>query len=186
MRRAWRWTFALLLGLTATFASALDVPADAEVFVTDPDSRIVGLGRVVAGERFELVLVDGYAGRAVLVWLSPDGGVRTTEVVVADGVVWVDGVELTSVLPEGFSSVHVRIAAELGDAWPPDVRQGPPAEAPGRALGREPPAGAGPPGPPARPPGSPDDGPPDDGEPDDGEPDDDTPGRPEDTPGRRP
>ena len=181
MRRAWSWTFALLVGLTATFASALEVPKDAEVFVTDADSRIVGIGRVVAGERFELVLVDGFAGPAVVVWLSPDGGVLTTEVVVEDGVVWVDGDDLTSVLPESFGFVDVRLAVELGDAWPPGDGQGPPADAPGPAEGRGPPddgpSKADPPGPPderpsaADPPGPPDDGP---------------PGRPEDAPGKRP
>jgi hypothetical protein len=183
MRRAWRGTIALLVGITAAFASALEVPSDAELFVTDEGSRIVGIGRVVAGTSFELVLEDGFAGPAVVVWLSLDGGVRTTEVVVADGVVWVDGEELTSVLPETFVEVHVRLAKELGDAWTPGVGQGPPADVPGLAKGREPPR-ADPPGPPGAPPGLPDDGPPAADPP--GPPDDRPPGAAEDPPGRRP
>jgi hypothetical protein len=172
------------LGITAAFASALEVPTDAEVLVTDAGSRIVGIGRVVAGASFELVLVDGFAGPAVVVWLSPDGGIRTTEVVVEDGVVWVDGEELTSVLPEAFATVRVWFATELGDAWPPGVGQGPPAAVPGRGQGRGPPAGADPPGPPGTPPGRPDEGPP--AADPSGPPEDVPPGRPEDTPGRRP
>jgi hypothetical protein len=176
VRRAWRWTVAILVGITAAFASALEVPSDADVFVTDAGSRIVGIGRVVAGTSFDLVLEDGFAGPAVVVWLSLDGGVRTTDVVVADGVVWVDGDELTSLLPATFVAVRVRLAKQLGDAWPPGVGQGPPADVPGRALGRDPPAGD--------PPGPPDDGPPASSPP--GLPDDGPPGRSEDAPGRRP
>ncbi|MDF1521842.1 MAG: hypothetical protein P1P87_03370 [Trueperaceae bacterium] len=148
------------------FASALEVPADAEVLVTDAGSRIVGVGRLVGGASFELVLVEGFAGPAVVVWLTPDGGVRTTEVVVADGAVWVDDEELTSLLPSAFVAVRVRVAKELGDAWPPGVGQGPPADVPAADPPKGPPVAVDPPGPPddlppvADPPGPPDDGPP--------------------------
>ncbi len=188
MQRAWTWTCVLLVALMATFASALEIPAEAEVLVTDSDSRIVGVGRVIGGVRFELVLEEGFAGPASLVWLPPDGGVRTTEVEVEDGVVWVDGVDLRSLLPETFAYVRVRLATELGEAWPPDVGQGPPADAPGPAQGRGPPEEG-----PSRadPPGPPDDGPPradppradpPRADPPRGDP----PGPPEDAPGRRP
>ena len=195
MQRAWTATCVLLVALMATYALALDVPTEAEMLVTDSESRIVGVGHVVAGERFDLVLEEGFAGPASLLWLAPDGGVRTIEVVVADGAVWVDGVDLTSLLPETFAFVRVRRATELGDAWPPDVGQGPPAGLPGPAEGRGPPADgpsqADPPGPPDGPPGPPEDGPPR-ADPPRADPPRadppraDPPGPPEDAPGRRP
>lgn len=185
MQRAWTSMCLLLVALLATFASALEVPTEAEVLVTDSDSRIVGVGHVVAGVRFDLVLEEGFAGLASLVWLAPDGGVRTIEVVVEDGVVWVDGVDLTSLLPEAFAFVRVRFATELEDAWPPDVGQGPPPDGPGPAEGRGPPADGpsrvDPPGPPEAPPGPPEDGPPETGPPHA-----DPPGPPDDAPGGRP
>ena len=203
MRRAWRSTCVLLVAITAAFASALEVPTDAEMFVTDARSRIVGIGRIVAGASFELVLVDGFSGPAVVVWLSPDGGVRTTEVLVENGSVWVDGDELRSLLPQSFIEVDVRFAIELGDAWPPGVGRDPAAAVPGGAPGRDPPAVAVPPGAPGTPPGPSGDGPPglagdgppgpgDDGPPGlagDGPPgrsEEGPPGPPEDAPGRRP
>jgi hypothetical protein len=181
----------VVIATAMAFASALEVPADAEVLVTDAGSRIVGVGRVVAGTSFELVLVEGFAGPAVVVWLTPDGGVRTTAVVVADGAVWIDDEELTSLLPAAFVAVRVRLAKELGDAWPPGVGQGPPTSVPGSgpAEGRGPPAAADPPGPPddgppaADPPGSPDDGRPAADPP--GPPDGDPPGPPASPPGGR-
>lgn len=175
MRRARRWTSVLLLALAATVASALEVPTDAEVLVTDMDSRIVGVGRVVGGVRFDLVLVEGFAGPALVVWLAADGGVATTAVVVADGVVWVDGDELTSLLPEAFDEVRMRVVKHLDDAGPPDVGQDPSGEVPGSgpAPGRDAPAGVDPPGPP------------DDAPPGDGPPHGDPPGAPE-SPGGRP
>lgn len=162
MRRARRWTSVLLVVVAAAFARALEVPTDAEVLVTDAGSRIVGVGRVVAGAGFDLVLVEGFAGPALVVWLTPDGGVRTTEVVVADGVVWVGDDELTSLLPEAFVEVRVRLAQELGAARLPGAGLGPPADVPalGTAAVRQPPGVADPPGPPEVPPGPPEDGPP--------------------------
>lgn len=178
MRRLRALTCAILVAAIATYAVAFEVPTDAEVLVTDADSRIVGIGHAVAGERFDLVLEEGFAGPASLVWLAPDGGVRRIEVVVADGAVWVDGVDLTSLLPESFAFVRVRRATELGDAWPPDVGGGPPADVPGPAEGRGPPEDG-----PSRgdPPGPPEDGPPGGGPPEDG-----PSGPPQDAPGRRP
>ncbi len=178
MRRVRAWTCAILVAAIATYAVAFEVPTDAEVLVTDAESRIVGIGHAVAGERFELVLEEGFAGPASLVWLAPDGAVRTIEVVVADGAVWVDGVDLTSLLPESFAFVRVRRATELGDAWPPGVGEGPPADVPGPVEGRGPPEDG-----PSRgdPPGPPEDGPPGGGPPEDG-----PPGPPQDPPGRRP
>lgn len=136
----------LFLVVSAAIASAIEVPTDAEVLVTDAGSRIVGVGRVVAGTTFDLVLVDGFAGPAVVTWLTPDGGVRTTEVVVLGGVVWVDDADLTSLLPEAFVEVRVRLAKELGDAWPIAVGQDPPdaGRSPEPSAANEPPELAGP------------------------------------------
>jgi hypothetical protein len=74
--------------------------------------------------------------------------------VVANGAVWIDDEELTSLLPAAFVAVRVRLAKELGDAWPPGDGQDPAADAPasGPADGRGPAA--------ADPPGRADDGPP--------------------------
>ena len=180
MQRAWTSMCLLLVALMATFASALEIPTEADVLVADSAGRIVGVGHVVAGMRFDLVLEEGFAGPASLVWLPPDGGVRTIEVVVAEGAVWVDGVDLTTLLPETFAFVRVRLAPVLADAWPPDVGEGPPAGVPGPAEGRGPPedgpSRADPPGPPDAPPGLSEDGPPRA----------DPPGPPEDAPGKRP
>lgn len=148
MRRALRWAFVLAWASVAAFASAIEVPDDAQVLVTDASSRIVGVGFVAAGARLELVLEDGFAGPATWVWLLPDGGLRTLTVVVADGAVWVDGRPLTSLLPAGVLEVHVRSAADLGDAWPPGGAGGRPADGPasGPPAGRGPPDGVDPPG----------------------------------------
>jgi hypothetical protein len=187
MRRTKTWTCALFAALTMAFASALEVPTDADLLVTDADSRIVGVGHVVGGLRFELVVEEGFAGPASLVWLLPDGGVRTVAVVVADGAVWVDDVDLMTLLPDTFTHATVHTARVLGDAWPPGAGQGPPADVPGPANGRGPPEEP-PRGPPEEPPGGPPEqppgGPPD--EPPGGPPDEPPRGPPEDAPrGRR-
>lgn len=148
MRRALRWAFVVLVASVAAFASAIEVPDDAQVLVTDASSRIVGVGHVTAGVRMELVLEDGFAGAATWLWLLPDGGLRRLAVVVNDGMVWVDGRTLTSLLPARFLDVRIRSAADLGGAWPPDPARGPPADLPasGPPEGRGPPDGVDPPG----------------------------------------
>jgi hypothetical protein len=184
MRRTKTWTCALFAALTMAFASALEVPTDADLLVTDADSRIVGVGHVVGGLRFELVVEEGFAGPAALVWLLPDGGVRTVAVVVADGAVWVDDVDLMTLLPDTFTHATVHTARVLGDAWPPGGGQGRPAELPAPAEGRGPPEESPPrddrPGPPNETPG----GPPD--EPPAGPPDETPGGPPEEPPGGPP
>lgn len=117
-----------------SLAMAFEIPANADVIVTDDQGVIVGVGWVADGARFELRLLVDFAGPARLIWLSPDGAVETVDVVVGDGVVTVDGVDLRELLPRGFVDVAFRFERVL-DAGP-----NPPADA-GRGNGR----GRGPP-----------------------------------------
>lgn len=168
MRHRGRWALTLVVAWAIAWANALEVPRDAEVLLTDAASRIVGVGRTLAGTRFELRLEDGFVGPAVLVWVEPDGTVGRFEVVVRDGAVWVDGHDLRTLLPPSFVEVRVAPASEIDapgafrsgrDGDPPGhdrAPQGPPDHAPQGPPDHAPqgPPDHAPQGPPADPPRS--------------------------------
>lgn len=169
-------TTILLLALLWGVASAAvpSLPPDARLMITDPRGVIVGVGHITGGTAFEMTLLTGFEGRARLTLLLDDGRTEAFEVVVVEGTVRVDGVDLLDLLPATVEhvTVHFETAAEATNGnGPPggpadDVPgRGPPDDVPGRGPPDAPPGGDGPGrGPPEDAPGrGPDGGADDDG-----------------------
>lgn len=118
-------TLALTLALALTGAFATEFPANSDVLVTAEDGTIVGIGKIVDGEEFELELLADFSGFGTLVFTAADGTTRTLDVLISDGAVSVDFVDLGTLLAEaGFRSVEIETDDELAgrpeDAGQPD------------------------------------------------------------------
>ena len=99
---------ALVLALTFSLAAAVEFPTAASVLITSDDGTIVGVGKVVDGEEFELELLIDFSGFGTLVFTTPEGTTHTLEVMVGDGAVTVDLVGLPALLTEaGFSDISI-------------------------------------------------------------------------------
>jgi hypothetical protein len=103
-----RHLIALVVVLWMSLAAALELPRDATLFVTDAAGTIVGVGRLVAGETFEIDLAPGFAGVAVLTFVGADGGVVVAAAVVEGGVVLIDRRDIALLARQaGFRTVRV-------------------------------------------------------------------------------
>jgi len=114
----------LSVALLLTWAvAAAPLPADATAFVTDAEGTIVGIGRTLAGETFELRLLIGFDGPAQLIFVTAAGEVVVLRIMVVDGVAYVDRLDLRVLAFEaGFHDVRVVAAAALADGGAPDPR----------------------------------------------------------------
>ena len=103
-----RYLIASFLALVLSVAAATAFPRDADVFVIDRGGTIIGIGKTVAGEVFELELVAGFSGFAELTIVTPAGEVAVHEVMVTAGVVFLDLIDVTVMAREaGFATVSV-------------------------------------------------------------------------------
>jgi hypothetical protein len=161
---------AWLTVLALTWAAAADAPEavvvrltgmDGDVIVTDVGGVIVGVGRVVAGEAFELRFLEGFVGPARLTLLRKDGATEALDVVV-NGHVLVEGFDLLELLGDRVEAFTVEVGgvtyraaerrgAERGASEAEGSR---PVEPPGNARSPGPPGSGGDPGS-GRDPGSP-------------------------------
>jgi hypothetical protein len=119
-----RILIALLVAAALSLAAAVSLPSDATMFVTDGDGTIVGIGRTVSGETFELELLIGFEGFARLTVVTPAGEVVSFEVLIAGGVAYVDLVDLGALaLEAGFTAAQVTAVDLLDEeAAGPDPR----------------------------------------------------------------
>jgi hypothetical protein len=119
-----RILIALLIAAALSLAAAVSLPSDATMFVTDGDGTIVGIGRTVSGETFELELLIGFEGFARLTVVTPAGEVVSFEVLIAGGVAYVDLVDLGALaLEAGFTAAQVTAVDLLDEeAAGPDPR----------------------------------------------------------------
>lgn len=107
-------TLALTFALALTGAFATQFPANSDVLVTAEDGTIVGIGKTVDGEEFELELLADFSGFGTLVFTAADGTTRTLDVLISDGAVSVDFVDLGTLLAEaGFRSIEIETDDEL-------------------------------------------------------------------------
>ena len=123
-----RYLISSFLAIALSFAAATAFPSDADVFVIDRTGIIVGIGKMVAGEVFELQLMAGFDGFAELTIVTPAGDVVVRDVVVMGGVVFLDLVDIAVMAREaGFGAVHVsavELAADEADSGPRDAGMG--------------------------------------------------------------
>jgi len=121
-----RRLFALALVLTTCVAGAMAFPADAEVILADEAGVIVGVGRFIDGATFELDLLVGSGGPAVMVVLLADGTTLAIDVEVRPTGIAIDGVDLIDLLVEGgFERAVIRLDGQaIGRVWPPPVPAG--------------------------------------------------------------
>jgi hypothetical protein len=137
--------FAAFVGM----ALAVTLPPDANMFVTDDDGVIVGVGRSQAGETFVLDVIASYQGFARLVVVTSAGDVVVHDVVVTGGTVLLEFVDLRAIaLRSGFVEVFVE-AIDVFDAAPRRAPAGAPASAWDTAPDVGQPGSAGAPGQPA-------------------------------------
>jgi len=113
-----RHLIALVVALCLPLAAAFELPRDATLFVTDAAGTIVGVGRLVAGETFEIDLAPGFGGAVMLTFVALDGGVVVAAAVVDGGVVLIDRVDIAQLATQaGFRTVRVAVAdAAAGEA----------------------------------------------------------------------
>lgn len=103
-----RYLIALFLALVLSVAAAIPFPRDADVFVIDRGGTIIGIGKTVSGEVFELALIAGFSGFAELTIVTPAGEVAVHEVMVMDGMVFLDLIDVSVMAREaGFATVSV-------------------------------------------------------------------------------
>lgn len=119
-----KFILALFCALTVTAAAAVEFPANGEVLIAADDGTIVGVGKFVDGEQFELELLLDFSGFGTLVFTGPDGSTQVLEVMIGDGVVLVDLVDLTTLLRDAGFEVSVksddRLAGRPDDAGRPE------------------------------------------------------------------
>jgi len=112
-----RHIISLAVALAVSVAAAFELPRDATLFVTDTSGTIVGVGRLVAGETFEIDLAVGFGGAVMLTFVGPDGAVVVVGAVVDDGVVLLDLVDIAVLAAQaGFRAVRVSAADPAGSA----------------------------------------------------------------------
>ncbi len=103
-----RIVIALAIAAILSIAQAVTLPPDATMFVTDDDGVIVGVGRSHGGETFVLDVIATYQGFARLVIVTSDGDVVVHDVVVTEGTVLLELVDLRAIARRaGFVAVFV-------------------------------------------------------------------------------
>jgi len=123
-----RYLIASLLALALSVVAATAFPRDADVFMIDRGGTIIGVGKTVAGEVFELELIAGFDGFAELTIVTPAGEISVHEVMVMAGVVYLDLVDVAALARDaGFAAVTVSpvelVAVEVETA-PRDLGMG--------------------------------------------------------------
>ncbi len=132
-----RVVIALAVTAFLSVAVAVTLPPDANMFVADDDGVIVGVGRSDAGETFVLDVIAAYQGFARLVIVTSGGDVVVHDVMVMDGVVLLEFVDLRVIARRsGFDEVAVE-AIDVFDA----SHARPPAGLPGFQPGGAPDVG---------------------------------------------
>ena len=118
-----RLLIALCIALVLSSTAALSLPSDADIFVTTDDGTIVGIGKTVGGVEFELELLAGFAGFGRLLMVTPGGDTHAFDVMVRDGSLFVDLVDLADIVREaGFRDNRVLVTDV--SARPDDVGRG--------------------------------------------------------------
>lgn len=124
---------ALMVLLSPFVASASDgrgeieIPATADILITDGRGVIVGVGEADDGTTFRLALVEGFAGAATLTFVLDDGSFHELEVVIGDRGVSIDGRRLDELVVDRFE--HVTIGRETPGSRPTSEASGPGDEA---------------------------------------------------------
>jgi hypothetical protein len=112
-----RMLSALCIALFLTFAAAMSLPSDADIVVIANDGTIVGIGKTVGAVTFELELLAGFEGFASLVIVTPEGDTYAFAVMISDGSLYVDLVDLADIVREAGFTDH-RVFADDVSARP--------------------------------------------------------------------
>ena len=109
-----KFLLALVFTLSLFVAAAYEFPRDGSVLVTAEDGTIVGIGKLVDGEEFELEVLVDFTGFGKLVFTTPDGSTQMLDVMIGKGIVSVDLMDLESVLSNaGFTEINITTDANL-------------------------------------------------------------------------
>ena len=124
-----RMLIALCIALFVSLAAALSLPSDADIVVIANDGTIVGIGKTVGAVTFELELLAGFEGFASLVIVTPEGDTHAFDVMISDGSLFVDFVDLADIVHEAGFTDHRVFAADVSarpeaTARPDDVGRG--------------------------------------------------------------
>ncbi len=113
-----RIVIAVACAALLSIALAVTFPPDASMFVTDGDGVIVGVGRSHAGETFVLDVIASYQGFARLVIVTSAGEVVVHDVVVTQGTVLLEFVDLRDIATRsGFVEVFVEAIDVVDSAY---------------------------------------------------------------------
>lgn len=116
-----KFFLALSFALSLFVAAAYEFPKDGSVLITAEDGTIVGVGKFVDGEEFELEVLVDFTGFGKLVFTTPGGSTQMLDVMIGEGVVTVDLMDLELVLSDaGFTEVSITTDDSLALAGKPE------------------------------------------------------------------
>lgn len=86
---------------------AIEIPADADILITDGRGVIVGAGAADGGATFRLALVEGFSGAATLIFVLDDGSFQEVEVTIDEGGVSIGERRLGDLVAGSFANVAI-------------------------------------------------------------------------------
>ena len=95
---------------------AIEIPANADILITDGRGVIVGAGEADGGTTFRLALVEGFSGPATLIFVLDDGSFQEIEVMIDAGGVSIGDRRLGDLVAGAFA--HVAIGRETPGSRP--------------------------------------------------------------------